>query len=336
MRLRVHPMRPKDLKACVELHAAQPEQRRRYGALLEKLGSAWLKQIRSGGLISSVLEDVDQDPPQIVACGASVFVTSELFKRLTTSPFAWLGPELVQRSLRNDPCILSQEQIRAENSGRGLNLVVWDGLTKTVHPNDQALLDIEIMKAFVQDHQGYRLSAMIAQPQEVKHIAATLNAGLSALGPAGGPIGELRRDLTELAIEPFVLGFDTANCSSPPGTWLSAMFSSAVPRIYFRPAEQRLLLAAVRGLTDEKLADELTVSLSSVKKTWRVIYLRSASALPAEFSSVTNHGGESHRGKEKKQRLLAYLREHMEELRPVLPPERIARRKRASKLHQVT
>ena len=65
MRLRVHPMRPKDVKACVELHAAHPEQRRRYGALLEKLGSAWLKQIRSGGLTSSVLEDVDQDPPQI-------------------------------------------------------------------------------------------------------------------------------------------------------------------------------------------------------------------------------------------------------------------------------
>jgi hypothetical protein len=333
MRLQVHPMRPKDVKACVELHAAHSEQRRRYGTLLEKLGPAWLKQIRSGALTSSVLEDLDRDRPQVVACGASVFVAAELFKELKTAPFVWLGPELVQRSLRGDPSILSPEQIRAANSGRGLNLVVWDGLTKTVLPEDQALLDIEIMKAFVQDHQGYRLSAMIAQPAEVKNIAATVNAGLCALATVNEPLDGSSLDVMELAKQPFILSFDSKESSPSPGTWLSALFSSATPRIYFRPAEQRLLLAALRGRTDEDLADEMTVSLSYVKKTWRSIYLRSANALPMEFASLTNDGDESHRGKAKKQRLLAYLRGHMEELRPVLPPGRTAVAKRISRLH---
>jgi len=58
---------------------------------------------------------------------------------------------------------------------------------------------------------------------------------------------------------------------------------------------QRLLVAALRGLTDDELSDDLMVSHSAVKNAWRSIYAR---------------------GKQKRQRLLAYLRERPEELRP--------------------
>jgi hypothetical protein len=55
-----------------------------------------------------------------------------------------------------------------------------------------------------------------------------------------------------------------------------------------------------------------------VKKTWRMIYDRVAACLPdlvpdgswMEWDTPT-------RGKQKKQRLLDYLRQHREELRPV-------------------
>jgi hypothetical protein len=59
------------------------------------------------------------------------------------------------------------------------------------------------------------------------------------------------------------------------------------------------------------------ISRSAVKKTWQTIYGRIA-AVQAGSSLVGATGGvRTHtRGKEKKQRLLAYLRNHPEELRP--------------------
>ena len=98
------------------------------------------------------------------------------------------------------------------------------------------------------------------------------------------------------------------------------LFRSEAPQFDFRPSEQRLLLTALRGGTDEELSDDLGISLSAVKKTWSLIYERAAAHLPG-FSS--NHNGStngaSERGKEKKQRLLTYLRDHPEEMRPAAP-----------------
>jgi len=62
----------------------------------------------------------------------------------------------------------------------------------------------------------------------------------------------------------------------------------------------------------------LGISLSAVKKTWRSIYDRvtanSAGLIPGQMSEELT----MERGEEKKQRLLAYLREHPEELRPAV------------------
>ena len=95
-------------------------------------------------------------------------------------------------------------------------------------------------------------------------------------------------------------------------------FRLSAPRFNFRPSEQRLLLTALRGGTDEELSDELGVSLSAIKKTWALIYER-ASAHLRGFSSNHVTDGASERGKEKKRRLLNYLRDHPEELRPASP-----------------
>ena len=90
------------------------------------------------------------------------------------------------------------------------------------------------------------------------------------------------------------------------------------PAFGFRPSEQRLLAAALAGGTDEELSKALMISLSAVKKTWQAIYERVAAVRPGP---TTADGPDRmhlrQRGKEKKHGLLAYLREHPEELRPV-------------------
>jgi hypothetical protein len=62
----------------------------------------------------------------------------------------------------------------------------------------------------------------------------------------------------------------------------------------------------------------LNTSLSAVKKTWRSVYGRVAARLPELIPSNSQFDGKVlKRGRDKKQHLIAYLREHPEELRPV-------------------
>ena len=98
------------------------------------------------------------------------------------------------------------------------------------------------------------------------------------------------------------------------------MFLYQPPQFGFRPSEQRLLLTALRGGTDEEIADELGISVSAIKKNWRSIYDRVTVQCPELIrNDPLREELTSERGKEKKQHLLAYLREHPEELRPASP-----------------
>ena len=69
----------------------------------------------------------------------------------------------------------------------------------------------------------------------------------------------------------------------------------------------------------------LDISVPRVKKVWVSTYRRVEDHLPALIQAPIRSDGPRHsRGKEKRRRVLAYLRDHAEELRPVtrklLPP----------------
>jgi len=74
----------------------------------------------------------------------------------------------------------------------------------------------------------------------------------------------------------------------------------------------------MNGSTDWELATQLGISVAAVKKSWRDIYGRVHDRIPKLFPSE-GHEKQlgSERGKAKKARLLAYVREHPEELRPI-------------------
>jgi DNA-binding CsgD family transcriptional regulator len=160
-----------------------------------------------------------------------------------------------------------------------------------------------------------------------------VNSGnVPVLRPGNGSI-EFPGPAEDLIREPHVFSTPREHALSRFGSLLSSLFLYQAPEIGFRPSEQRLLLSALRGGTDEELADGLGISLSAVKKTWRSIYdrvsKRMAGLIPSN-SSDRDSGIE--RGKEKKQRLLTYLREHPEELRPVVrqTQQSVATSRRAS------
>jgi hypothetical protein len=72
------------------------------------------------------------------------------------------------------------------------------------------------------------------------------------------------------------------------------------PRLGFTQPQQRLLELALLDYADAAAAEELGISSEAVRKRWRAIHSRH------EFGE----------GKDQRRGLLAYVRQHLEELRP--------------------
>lgn len=321
MRIRRRPIQARDVPACVELTASHPLERERYGNLLGQLLPAWRALVRGGSLISGVVEDMDCEKPRVLGFGLNVFVTDEFLRHCKSPSLLWIGPEILRWYMRGDSPILGAKAIRKANSSEGLNSVAWAAALPPRHQQEMAPLQMELMNGFMQEHRGFLLKEVLSQPVELSMMEVVLNSGGHLWDPAQGCYTDtVNESIPELMRRPFALGADAISAARRLN-WATTLFQYTKPNIYFRPSEQRLLLAALKGATDKDLSDELGVSYSFIKKTWLSIYNRAAKAVPG-LRRTMSETTSNHRGKEKKQHVLSYLRDHPEELRPLALPTR--------------
>jgi hypothetical protein len=319
MSIRHRPMRPEHVGECVEIVAADPLQGPRYGSDIFRLCQVWTRLLSCEAFRAVVFEEVSGTNIRVFGCGISTFVSDDFLRELKTPPFRWVGPELTKKVAEGGAPLLSDKQLRESNAADGLNLVVWDGCVRAAD-TERPEVNNEIVTAFVEQHRGFRLKELVAQPVNPQAWRDMINAGSLCLDPANGRyVGSPDKHSPELSSAPHLFGMTRELALGPfLGSWISALFVHQPPQLGFRPSEQRLLSAALAGGTDEDLADDLCVSVSAVKKTWFSIYDRATAWLPGLIpGNLQWEAPERRRGKEKKQRLLAYVREHPEELRPV-------------------
>jgi hypothetical protein len=315
MGVHYRPMRPKDVRECAEIVATHPTVGPRYGDTISQLRPAWLRLIGSEAFRNVVLEETDGFRTRMLGIGASVFVSNHFLQALKTPPLLWIGPELTRRVMRGDSPVLSDKEVRIANSVGGLNLVVWEACIRReeVHRPDVYHASVA---SFVQYHRGFLIRELIGQVTSVKHLQVIANNGGFFLNTAEGRY--MRSPVespAELVVTPHIWGSTRELLIGRLGSWVSCLFDYKLPQLGFSASEQRLLLCALDGGTDEQLADQLAISLSGVKKAWSSIYQRVAERLPELIPHDSAAEGE--RGKEKKQLLVTYLRDHLEELRPV-------------------
>jgi DNA-binding CsgD family transcriptional regulator len=331
MSVRYRPMRRKDIGPSVDIIAADRVVAPRYGHLISQLRSAWLRLLDREALRSVVLEDVDGPRVTLLGAGVSAFVSDDFVRELKTSYF-WIGPEVTRRFSRGRCPLLSDDEVREANSKGGLNLMVWHGCFPE-EQNKRLEVQNAVGVSFLEQHRGYRLKEYLAQADSVVAWQFLVNTGSVSVLRAGNGGLESAGPAQDLIREPHVFSAPREHVLSRFGSFFSSLFLHQAPQIGFRPSEQRLLLSALRGGTDEELADGLRISLSAVKKTWRSIYDRVSERLPDMIPGNSSDGDSGiERGKEKKQRLLTYVREHPEELRPVVrqTPQSVAKSRRAS------
>ena len=313
-------MRPQDVPDCVEMIAAHPIVGPRYGSAISHLRPAWLRLLSSDGFCSTAIieEVVEGARSRILGIGVSVVLSDDFLRELKTPPFFWMGPELAKRVARgDDSALLTQRQIREANSFGGLNLAIWQGFVRAEDSN-RAEFWSELMEVFLDNHRGFLFKEIVIQGESPVHLEALGHTGGLLLG-RDGRYGDFEGiGAQQLVREPHIVGITRELALQQFGSWISSLFRYQPPRFGFTSREQRLLLAALVGGTDEELSALLNTSLSAVKKTWRSVYDRVAARSPELIPSNSQPDGDvSKRGRDKKQHLIAYLREHPEELRPV-------------------
>ena len=319
--IRYRYMMPKDVSKCVEGVAAHPVLGPRYGNLIKHLPTAILSVLGRDCFSAVVFEEFQGSTTRFLGVGLAGLVSDDFLLELKTTPRFWVAPELVKRIAGGNSPLLSDAQVRDANSTVGVILVVWHN---TIHPKDMANPETATpaMTSFEQHWRGYRLREVIGQADTLEHLYGMRSAGGLYFNRAENRYGNFPEVTAhDFSSEPRNVGMsrDLALSHGHGVSWLGTLFVYyAPPQFFFNRSEQRLLSSALDGGTDEELGDDLGISLSAVKKTWRTIYDRVAACQPELVP--TNSQSEQwtqDRGKQKKQRLLAYLREHPEELRPV-------------------
>lgn len=316
MALRYRPMRPKDVRECVEIVAAHSIVAPRYGRAIADLGTVWLRLLGREAFRPIVFEELRGSDVAVVGVGVSTFVSDDFLRMLKTPPFVWVGSEMVKRVTVGESPILSDKQVRHANADGGLNLLVWEGAVREVFWNRPEVHNA-FLATFIDVHRGFLLKEVLGQMTSEEALQATVHSGNLFLSSTSGQyIDYMEKPADVLLAEPHFIGIKRELALDRVGTWIGSLFVYQPPQFGFRPSEQRLLLAALQGGTDEELASTMEISLSAVKKTWRSIYERVTAHSPGLIPDQAPAESTSERGKEKKQRLLAYLREHLEELRP--------------------
>jgi hypothetical protein len=309
-------MQPEDIPECVDIVANHPVLGPRYGPAIDHLAEAWVRLLQSEACITSVFHTGEGSDALICLFGVTVILGDDFLHEMKTPPHFWFGPELTRRMIEGKSPLLTDKLLREANSRDGLNGVVWEGCFRPEY-EDHRELQRYMMSTFIQLHQGYLWKELIgSQSESLHHLDFALKTGGCLWDPqAGCYTTTLKRDLSEIFSAPHILGITRQ--SDWAGNWAGALFDYHPPMLGFSRSEQRLLSYALPGATDEQLAGMLGSSLPAIKKMWVSIYQRVEDYQPELIPDplrpeIPTNG----RGKEKRRRLLDYLREHPEELRP--------------------
>ena len=316
MPLSHRPASPQDLDACWRVVRGD----RFYPTGLRETRTAfWQKLMAEEAMLSVVVEDSERPPEtRLRAFSFSVFVTDAFAAEAKAVLPPGIAGHLHAQTLAGASPILGHAAIARANARGGLTLVL-NPFGYAVEDSEKALMAATEMMfgCLFTYHAGYQIKEALFESYGQDWTFQNVTAGLrtrtayeryAAAHPDAMPPPEH---------QPTLLGLTREEVFGSLGNRFFPLFVHSRPQFGFRRSEQALLGHALRGGTSEDCASALGVSLSAIKKRWEAIYDRVAQSAPDLLSPLPYETPpEKTRGLEKKDRLLAYLRQHPEELRP--------------------
>jgi hypothetical protein len=316
--IRYRRMKLQDIPACISFVASQPVTRARYPSM-DELAKAWATLIDDEFVVMGLYEEGSGAGSTVWGVSAAAFVNESFIHEIKTPPFFWIGAELARRVNAGSSPVLTSREIRRANSTDGLNIVVFLGNIRPAKPLWAETYYAGVM-AFFDEFRGYRIKEVIgSQADSAEFLSNMLQSGAMLYRPESDGLADPKAiDLEQVVRSPHVLTSSRRTARLLPGSWFSSVFDYHPPVLKLSPSQQRLLLHALKGDTDQLLAEKLHISLAAVKKSWAAIYARAEVFLP-ELARIRDAQmpQSPRRGAECKRRVISHIRENMQELRPV-------------------
>ena len=200
--------------------------------------------------------------------------------------------------------MLSRAEIAAGNAGEGIDFVNMYGTWRDGIMNADQLAEVHSLlgTSFVEHFAGYRFNRILKEAIGPSRIALARATGTYQL------VAEFQGSGSALAV------VTRESALAAPYSIAGTMYRYQAPVLRLRPAEQRLLAAALVGKTDAELSADLGLSIEAIKKRWMSIFERVEEFKPEILSQA--EADSIGRGPQKRHRVVAYIRTHREELRP--------------------
>jgi len=335
MQYRFRRMVPADVEAVARFHLRQrplaPDLAREFPALLRRLLRA---QLLFGGLVERLR--VGARHWELAACGFSCYMGDALRERYFARPFPCLFAHVMERAAAGavDEVMLAREEV-AERHRRGpprLDLLALSWLLDNYDASSDDTWQLMFQGYAMMDRflAGVRLRSFVHEGKA--HNRALFEAtGYARLIDFSGTPGVDRGACPE-GDDPATImhGISTVEdhrrnrIDSP----VARMFAFREPFLDLTDRQKMVLDLALEGYRDSEIARFLKLSPNAVRMRWRGIYEKMQAALPGIFDE-RDDGDPGRRGQEKRRIAIHYIREHPEEIRPVLvmpeePPERDA------------
>jgi len=272
--------------------------------------------LADGSLIFQVFESTSSTGVhEMVAFRISAFVVPAFAEHFESQPFPYVSAHVWACMVRGDSPLLERKQVAKANAQASLHLGVLHWCLRDRNPQSQETLAVLALvpAAWQAVHGGYHVESIaFYEVYGPAHSAVMRNIGYRQLAFAKD---EHRLDGVDAGDLPACFSVHRDQLRLGVGALMSvSMFQASEPRFGLAPAQQRLILLALEGTADRQIATELSIAYDSVRKAWESVYRRiddvDSSVLP---DSRTDS---SHRGIEKRRRVLEYFRHHLEEHRP--------------------
>lgn len=309
------PIRPAELEVCLSINPK--------GLGHEIVGrtraiAVWRWLLKSRSFQSFAIEsDKPIQGHGIVGFGASVFVSAAFVEREAADPKPGVNSRLISGIASSQPIVLSAKQVGYENAQGRLHLIVLQGGSMLDGLSPEQCQDVlrQVSLAVPSCLDGYRVRRALLETTSAAEIANAKSFLIWKLQSTfegfhrQNPGNSWNRDRALFAIDVLDRPY-----------FLLLGGHHREPVLGLRNSDQELLTPALKGLTDTELSKELGLKLPTLKKRWAAVFNRVAIAKPDLLPGLDDNLDHQARGRQKRHRLLAYVREHPEELRPFFQP----------------
>jgi len=301
-----------DLAKCLQLH---PNKNGAEIVGKARAAKAWQQLLEmSHATRSAVVEMHDKDRAEIVGFGFASFVKRSFAEDEVRNPRPGLNSRIIESIVRGKSVIATYAEVRDANTRGDLQQAVLENSWKDGSLTAAQVEEVRVLLglAYGELFAGYHFSRLFTEMVDALDL---WNASGHQYLQVTSRFEEFRRanPETKWNSDRALLQVTADTMRDHPHSVAAGLFQRHLaPQFGFRQREQDLLELALESADDHSIANSLFLTLPAIKRRWATIFECVSSLRP----DICPFDGDGTRGVQKRQRILAYIRNHPEELRP--------------------